>query len=117
MADVTIEAGADSISQGKSVRGGPFYTTPLIGYVVYLNAGADLVYRKTTDGGANWGSATQVVAPGSCDAKMFDCYADWQTVGDAGTKIHIVYTSKDTNEVRYVYLDTSDDSVAGDDLI
>lgn len=117
MADVTIEANVANVLNAQSLRGGGFWTTPLIGYVIYPNVNSDLVYRKTTDGGANWGSATQVVAPGSCELESYDCWADWQTAGDAGTKIHIVYISLDTEGVRYVYLDTNDDSVGGDDLI
>lgn len=117
MADVRIEATTSDKLDSQSVRGGPFWTTPLIGYVIYPNSDSDLVYRKTTDGGANWGIVTQIVVPGSCDVLVYDCYADWQTAGDAGTKIHIDYISLDTNEVRHVCLDTNDDSVGGDDLI
>ena len=116
-ADIMIDANAYTSIYSRTIRGGPFWTSALIGYVIYLNATSDLVYRKTADGGATWSGATVVVAPGSCDSLIYDSYADWQTVGDAGTKIHIVYMSADTEEVRYVYLDTSDDSVGGDDLI
>lgn len=117
MADVTIDSSVSNEFNHESVRGGTFWTSPLIGYVIFLTFGHDLYYRKTTDGGANWGSVTVIVGPGSGDAIMWDSYADWQTVGDVGTKIHIVYMSQDTEEIRYVYLDTSGDSVGGNDLI
>ncbi len=117
MADVTIEAAAGSTTEARARRGGVFWTSPTVGYVIYLNTGLDLVYRKTGDGGATWGAAQVVVAAASCQAWTYDCYADWQTDGDAGTKIHIVYMSQDLHQIRYVYLDTSDDSVGGDDLI
>ncbi len=117
MADVTIEAAASSALKQRSLRGGVFWTSPTVGYVIYPNTGADLVYRKTADGGATWGAAQAVVAAAACDAFMYDCWADWQTSGDAGTKIHIAYISRDLNQIRYVYLDTSDDSVGGNDLI
>ena len=116
MADVTIEAAAGAL-QGRSLRGGVFWTSPTVGYVIYLNATYDLVYRKTVNGGAGWGAAQVVVAAAACDALSYDCWADWQTAGDAGTKIHIAYISADLNQIRYVYLDTSTDTVAGDDLI
>ncbi|KKK47143.1 hypothetical protein LCGC14_3158180, partial [marine sediment metagenome] len=117
MADVTIDAAAANGLYNRSLRGGIFWTSPTVGYVVYLNFTQDLVYRKTADGGANWGAAQVVAAAAACNAVSYDCWADWQTSGDAGTKIHIAYISIDLNQIRYVYLDTSDDSVAGDDLI
>ena len=116
-ADVTIDAAAGTTQHNRAVRGGVFWTSPTVGYVIYINVAYDLVYRKTANGGATWGAATEVVAAGSCDTAMYVCYADWQTDGDAGTKIHIAYMSKDTEEVRYVYLDTNGDSVGGDDVI
>ncbi len=117
MADVTIDSAAENTIHQKSLRSGVFWTSPTVGYVIYLDVNVDLVYKKTVNGGANWGAAQVVVAAAACDALSFDCWADWQTSGDAGTKIHIAYISLDLNQIRYVYLDTSDDSVAGDDLI
>ena len=117
MADVTIEAAAGSETRGKALRGGPFWTSPTVGYVIYYTGAYDLVYRKTVNGGANWGAAQVVAAAAACNALSYDCWADWQTSGDAGTKIHIAYISLDLNQIRYVYLNTSDDSVGGDDLI
>jgi len=117
MADILIDAAASATTDLRSLRGGPFWTSPTVGYVIYLDVNHDLVYRKTVNGGANWGAAQVVVAAAACDGYSYDCWADWQTDGDAGTKIHIAYISKDLEQMRYVYLDTSGDSVAGNDLI
>ncbi len=117
MADVTIEDVAYNVTYRGSLRGGPFWTSTTVGYVIYPNDSADLVYRKTVNGGANWGAAQVVAAAAACASISHDCWADWQTLGDAGTKIHIAYMSLDLDQIRYVYLDTSDDSVGGDDLI
>lgn len=117
MADIQIEAAATAELYAKALRGGVFWTSPTVGYVIYPDANNDLMYQKTADGGGTWGGAVAIVVAGSCDALCYDCWADWQTAGDAGTKIHIAYLSADTEEVRYVYLDTSGDSVGGDDLI
>lgn len=110
MADVAIET-TITFLWSFAQRAGPFWTSPLIGYVVYLNVGDDLEYRKTVDGGATWGAAVNIRTG---DIQSYDCWADWQTAGDAGTKIHIAYTDSNSDDVRYVYLDTSDDSVGGD---
>jgi len=117
-ADVTIEAFATYIyTDNVYSRGGIYWTTPLIGYVFYVNNASPVyrvVYRKTVDGGATWGAQVNVTGTLTW---FFDSYADWQTSGDAGTKIHIAYIDTTAKEVRYVYLDTSDDSIGGDDLI
>ena len=117
MADIQIEAIASSTTEIRARRGGVFWTSPTVGYIVYLDAGQDLVYRKTADGGATWGDAVALAAADSCQAWVYDCWADWQTAGDVGTKIHIAYMSYDLSQMRYVYLDTSTDTVGGDDLI
>jgi len=115
MADVTIETGALPSLYNKAVRAGPFWTSPTDGYVVYADqVGSDLVYRKTADGGATWGAKTLMKSGGII---AYDCWADWQTAGDAGTKIHIAYMDSVTDDIRYIYLDTNTDSVGGDDQI
>ncbi|KKL54102.1 hypothetical protein LCGC14_2268750, partial [marine sediment metagenome] len=114
MADITIEALAYSGIYGIAARGGPFWTSTTVGYVIYSDNYADFKYKKTVDGGANWAGAVNI-RTGAIFA--YDCWADWQTPGDAGTKIHIVYIDADSDDVRYVYLDTSTDSVSGDRLI
>lgn len=110
-ADVTIGVSALSVTGVRSNRGGIFWSTNLIGYVIYIDSSGDLKYRKTTDGGASWSGATNIRTG---TVLTYDCYADWQVVGDAGTKIHIVYNDIDTDEVRYCYLDISSDTIGGD---
>ena len=114
MADVAIETNVLSYSDTSYIRGGPFWTSATVGYVIYEDSEYDIKYRKTSDGGATWGDA-QNIRTGS--VFTFDCWADWQTSGDTGTKIHIVYMDGDTDDVRYCYLNTSTDTVGGDDLI
>ena len=111
MADITIETSAYFTLHSAANRGGIFWTTPLIGYVIYIQqAGGAQVYRKTTDGGANWGEPV-VISQESEVIRLYDCWADWQTPGDSGTKIHVVYLNADEDEVIYRYLDTSTDTV------
>lgn len=107
MADVAIETSTDTNFDSIAARGGPFWTTPLIGYVVYTDLGHDLAYGKTIDGGVNW-SKVDLIAVATIQA--LDCWADWQTPGDSGTKIHIACIDYSTHDVTYVYIDTSDDS-------
>ncbi|GAI07483.1 unnamed protein product, partial [marine sediment metagenome] len=42
MADIQIEAVADTSLDSKATRGGPFWTSPTVGYVIYLNTNSDL---------------------------------------------------------------------------
>lgn len=114
MADVTIEALGYTSLYKQAQRGGIFWTSPTVGYIVYANSSIDLKYQKTDDGGATWGGAVNI-RTGSIVS--YDCWADWQTAGDAGTKIHIAYIDYASDDIRYVYLDTGDDSIGGDDQI
>lgn len=111
MADIAIETTASTLLHTHSLRGGVFWTSPTVGYLIFLNWELNLQYRKTEDGGANWAAGVNFRTG---NIRHIDCWADWQTVGDAGTKIHIVYTDFNSDDVRYVYLDTSDDSIGGD---
>lgn len=113
-ADVAIETNASGFTP-RMQRGGIFWTSPTVGYVIYISYMLeDLKYNKTVDGGASWAGAVSIKAG---NIVSFDCWADWQTAGDAGTKIHIAYIDSDTDDVRYIYLDTSTDTVGGDDQI
>ncbi len=110
MADITIDNATYAEIHQAIGRGGPFWTTDSIGYAIYVDSDGTLVYQKTTNGGANWGGATTIVAEVVDSA---DCWADWQTAGDSGTKIHVAYITSEGDDVSYIYLDTNGDSVAG----
>lgn len=114
MADIVIEGSALSETYERANRGGIFWTTALIGYVIYLDSGNDLCYRKTLDGGGNWGDKVEMVA-GAIYA--YDSWADWQTLGDSGTVIHMAYIDSLTQDIRYISLDTDGDSVGSPDVI
>jgi hypothetical protein len=116
MADVAIETSASTNLMYEATRGGIFWQSATVGYVIYIDSSGDLKYRKTSDGGANWGAATNIRTG---LIYSYDCWADWQTAGDAGTKIHIVYIDNEADNAdwRYVYLDTSTDTVGGDATI
>src|SRR4030043_1655553 len=107
MADVAIETAAHSGLYQIAQRGGTFWTTPLIGYVIEVDGNNDLVYKKTVDGGASWAAANALVTG---TVVSYDCIADWQVSGDTGTKIHYACIDTDQDDIIYGYLQTSDDS-------
>jgi len=115
MADIAIETNTSPYTRSLANRGGIFWTSSLVGYVIYV-AGADpwhtIVYRKTTDGGGTWGSPVDISAEASDILLGYDCWADWQTPGDSGTKIHIVFLDNDEATIWYRCLDTSTDTMA-----
>lgn len=102
--DVVIDDSVQSYLYYFANRGGPFWTSPDDGYVIYTDITTnDLVYRKTTDGGETWSAINTIVAGAIIS---YDCWADWQTPGDGGTVIHIAYLNSDTEYVCYASLDT-----------
>lgn len=125
MADVTVNASVVTAPQLKATRSQVF-TTASIGYQFFVNgANDDLVYQKTTDGGATWGAAV-TVRTGSVNG--FDIWFDKWTPGDSGTVIHTWYCDNVARDLFYRSLDTSSDTlgsaitvlngtVAGEELV
>src|SRR3972149_6828771 len=114
MADITIESGASYYLHYEQLRGGIFWKSPLIGYMVYLDTARDLHYQKTTDGGATWGGVVEI--SGNVNVAC-DAFADWQVSGDAGTKIHIAYIDSTIDDIMYVNLETSTDTLSTPDKV
>jgi len=73
-------------------------------YLFYIDVSNDLLYRDSTDGGRNWNAGTSVRA-GTITSMA--AWADWNTQGDDGEIIHVVYHDTDgTDTVFYRQLDT-----------
>jgi len=86
------------------------FTSPSVGYQFIVLGGAqDLVYRKTADGGATWGSDVAVLA-GETVSQVSIWYDKWAS-GGTGTRIHIAYCEDNGHNVNYNYLDTASDTL------
>ena len=109
MAEVVVEA-AMLAGTSRGMRALVF-VNQTTGYMFGINGDSDLDYMKTTDGGASWGTATDVFT-GSVDS--FDVWYDQWTPGNTGRIIHIAYTENGTDDVAYTSLNTVDDTQTAD---
>ena len=105
-ADITI----DSVTQygyDTSFRTGIYWTSPTTGYALYREwDGNYVVFQKTTNGGANWGSETDIAYVPS----GFSSWADWNTPGNDERKIHFAYVGAGVQGVTYQYFNTFNDT-------
>jgi hypothetical protein len=67
------------------------------------------VYRKTTDGGLNWGN--QVVVDNQTDCSGISVWYDQWTPGDTGDYIHIATYDTSADDIFYNRLDTNTDTL------
>lgn len=119
MADVNVTSIADHDQGGVSnnARGtsdGLVMVDADTGYQFFLESGAEaLKYKKTTNGGALWGSAVTVIAiSGGWTAGSWAVWFDQGTPGDSGMLIHCTVINQRRSETqRYRSLDTDDDSL------
>ncbi len=109
MADTTVAVSAQSLLHERGVRLGPVWVNVNTAYVFYISAGTNLVYQKTSDGGATWATAVTVKSGGITKVSVW--YDKW-TPGSAGTLIHIAYNDATADDTFYRNLDTLDDSLS-----
>lgn len=113
MADVTIDASTVAhhytAAQGDLV----VWKTDQVGYVLFISSGRKVQYRKTTDGGATYGSAVSILDTGETTNgyQTMAAWFDQSTTGDSGTKVHVVGLDKNNARVRYRSLDVSSDTL------
>lgn len=107
MADVVINTFVVIFGEAVGIHAGPIYTDANTAYVFWTST-TQLLYDKTSDGGATW--AGQVVIDTE-DIPSFAVWFDQHTRGDAGTMIHIAWVGTTADDVFYRNLDTSDDSL------
>ena len=115
MADVTVESGLFTSLWDQWQPGNLVWIDADTGYVFYgteSGPSRGIHYRKTTDGGATWGSGV-LIHENAADhgAVFFACWYDRWTPGDPGTSIHIAWLDDTNDAFRFVSLDTSDDSL------
>lgn len=106
MADVTIEASLVAANTSQRGDSRPIFTTKDIGYVVFINSSTNqLVYRKTTDGGATWAAAVGIHATDTQTYTAF--YGKWWT---ANAQLHVFWFDNG-DKCRYRSLDPSSDTL------
>lgn len=87
--------------------GGTTYSTQLYG----------ITYNKTTDGGLTWSKQITIPSPSIEQWANVAVWYDKWTPGDTGTKIHIAATEAVSDDVWYISLDTTDDSLDADSWV
>ncbi len=108
MADVTVDATVYPSLYLQAVRVGPIWISVATAYIFYTDDSIDLVYQKTTDGGATWASPVSVHT--GTVVRLSVWYDRW-TPGNVGTTIHVVYAETDGDDILYRSLNTVDDNL------
>ena len=84
-------------------------TTTGVLYLIYVDTGSDLIFKKSTDGGMTWSSGTAIFAGTIVALSVW--YDRWS--GIAAGKIHLAYTESGGSDVLYRSIDTeSSDALA-----
>jgi hypothetical protein len=109
---VVIEGAANTDPTTHSVAGSKtVFIDDLVGYHFYANVAAndDCRYRKTTNGGASWGSP--VIVDNQVDCIGIAVWYDQWTPGDTGSLIHIVTMDSGDDDLFYNSLNTANDTL------
>jgi hypothetical protein len=109
MADITLGTSTDGNGFSGGLDSGIVWTSPSVGYFIFIEEGADLVYCKTTDGGLTWAAAIDIRNGAT---NRFSAWYDKWTNGDSGGLIHIASMGQTSALLQYQTLDTSDDTVS-----
>ncbi len=112
-AEITIESDTTDATFEYGTSPAVVFTTDQIGYVFFVDAGNDLVYRKTTNGGTNWAAPTIIdnVVTGWVSVAVW--YDQWTPGDSSNTKIHIAASDNASDDIFYTYLDTNGDNLKG----
>lgn len=75
---------------------------PAVCYMVYIDTGSDVAFRKSTDGGLNWSNPTIVFAGTTTAVSVW--YDRWSNI--AAGLIHIAYQESATDDTLYRTINT-----------
>ena len=107
-AEQVLEASIDD-STYQHGRATVVFTDDQTGYVFYKDT-TGFRYRKTTDGGSTFSAEVTIVSTGY--DMLYEIWYDKWTPNDNGTKIHIVYVDEQYDDLKYLNLDTSTDTLS-----
>src|SRR5688572_28466211 len=81
----------------------PVMTPSGVIYEIYVDSSNDVVFRKSTDGGATWSAATAIFAGTTTNLAVL--YDRWS--GIAADLIHVAYTESATDDTLYRTIDAA----------
>jgi len=84
-------------------------------YAFYVDSDVDVVYQKSTDGGASWGGTGTDIHAGSWIA-LAVWYDRWTPGDTTGTLVHMVYFST-ADDLTYAVFNTSGDTFTANVVI
>lgn len=108
-AEVTIDSSASS-DKDKYRKNMLVFTSDQVGYVFYTDSSGYVAYKKTTDGGASWGTKNTISATNDSEGPIV-WYDKW-TPGNTGNLIHILSVEGISDDLFYIQFNTINDSVS-----
>jgi len=84
-------------------------------YAFYIDSDSDVVYQKSTDGGASWGGTGTDISVGTWVA-LAVWYDRWTPGDTTGTLVHLVYFST-ADDLTYAVFNTSGDTFTANVVI
>lgn len=108
MAETLVETALSSFSDVRGAIWGPYWSDKDTGVIVFCDAGNDLSYTRTINGGATW-ATTEVRAS---EVMAMAVWYDKETPGDDGALLHITWADTTGGDfVYYITLDVATNSL------
>ena len=116
-ADILIDDTIMTYNFCQDLRIGTYWVSNTTGYIFYEDYGAPtysgVVYIKTINGGISWSSPVAITGydPDPIYSHR-SSWAEWNTPGDSGTKVHFSILNTKDAKLDYFYFDTYDDTAS-----
>ena len=110
-AQVTIESDTTDTTDEFGPSPTVVFVNDQVGYLVFVDNGNDLAYRKTTNGGSNWSSPVVIDNTIAGWTAVSVWYDQWTPGDSSGNRIHIAATDDSGGDAYYTYLDTDTDTL------
>lgn len=113
MADTLVDSAAHGTMYVANALYGPFYISPDVGVIVFLDSNLDLSVSRTVNGGASWAKTVLSAAT----IVRLSVWFDQITPGDAGTVCHILWMDSATSQLQYIDYDVNADSAGTERVV